>query len=43
MKPGAKPRKEREECGGSLPGDPNVSEQHSPGACVLLGMLGGGG
>lgn len=24
-------------------GDPTVSEQPSPGACVLLGMLGGGG
>lgn len=42
MKPGVKPRGERS-LRLSQPGDPNVSEQPSPGACVLLGMLGGGG
>ncbi len=39
---GAKPRGERSSRQ-SQPGDPNVSEQPSPGACVLSGMLGGGG
>lgn len=42
MKPGVKLRGERSSRR-SQPGDPNVSEQPSPGACVLLGMLGGGG
>ncbi len=37
-----KPRGERSSRQ-SQPGDPNVSEQPSPGACVLSGMLGGGG